>query len=196
MSLEGNYVAGHGEPEQGSFKYPFALNAQPIYQANVARQAGSQLSCQTLGITGKLMASSPFFIRIKSDVLKIVLCIPKGKVCSYACIGEHLDVVPRHVAYILSTLEPLEKIQYPWHRVVGGDGNLGKLKRSENGATQSELLQAEGVLVVGNCVEPFPGALLVPVIKLKSGIKKQTRPVDAPPAMKKKIRVGNPPLQR
>ena len=136
------------------------------------------------------MATSPFFIRIKSDVLKIILAIPKGKICSYASIGEHLDVVPRHVAYILSTLQPLEKIQYPWHRVVGGDGKLGKLKRSENGETQSELLRAEGVLIVGNSVEAFFSTLLVPAAKLKSGVRKQTRPADAPTVKKRKIKTG------
>jgi methylated-DNA-protein-cysteine methyltransferase related protein len=136
------------------------------------------------------MANSPFFIRIKSDVLKIVLAVPKGNVCSCASIAEHLDIVPRHVAYILSSLDPLEKIQYPWHRVVCGDGKLGKLKRSESGETQSELLRAEGVPVVGNSVEPFFNTLFIPAAKLKSGIRKQTRPADAPPAKKRKIKLG------
>jgi methylated-DNA-protein-cysteine methyltransferase related protein len=79
------------------------------------------------------MAGSPFYTRIKGDVLAIVSAIPKGKVCTFSSIGEHLDVVPRHVAYILSTLEPLETLQYPWHRVVGNDGNLGKPKSADTG---------------------------------------------------------------
>jgi methylated-DNA-protein-cysteine methyltransferase related protein len=122
------------------------------------------------------MPKSPFFIRIKSDILKIVAAIPKGKVCSHSSIGEHLDIVPRHVAYILSTLEPMEKIHYPWHRVVGGDGKLGKLKLSERGETQSELLSGEGVLVVGNSIESSFDKLFMPAEKLKSGVSKQLRP--------------------
>jgi methylated-DNA-protein-cysteine methyltransferase related protein len=126
------------------------------------------------------MAKSPFFIRIKSDVLRLVSAIPKGKVCSYSSIGEHLDVVPRHVAYILSTLEPMEKIHYPWYRVVGGDGKLGKLKRSQSGETQSELLRLEGVLVADNNIESSLQKVFVQAEKLKSGVSKQVRPADAP----------------
>jgi methylated-DNA-protein-cysteine methyltransferase related protein len=122
------------------------------------------------------MPKSPFFIRIKSDVLKIVSAIPKGKVCSYSSIGEHLDVVPRHVAYILAMLEPLEKIHYPWYRVVGGDGKLGKFKTSERGETQAELLIAEGVVVIDNSIEPSFAKHFFSAEKLKSGVSKQLRP--------------------
>jgi methylated-DNA-protein-cysteine methyltransferase related protein len=132
------------------------------------------------------MPKSPFFIRIKSDVLKLVSAIPEGKVCSYSSIGEHLDVVPRHVAYILSTLEPLEKIHYPWHRVVGGDGKLGNLKLVDTGKTQSQLLNAEVFLVTGNSIESSFDKFFVPAEKLKSGVPKQVRPADAPTSRNKR----------
>mgnify|MGYP002777082728 CR=1 FL=1 len=50
------------------------------------------------------MAGSPFFDRIRRDVLAIARSVPAGKAVTYADIGQHLDVMPRHVAYILKTL--------------------------------------------------------------------------------------------
>jgi methylated-DNA-protein-cysteine methyltransferase related protein len=137
------------------------------------------------------MAGSPFYARIKADVLKIVASIPKGKVCTFSSIGEHLDVVPRHIAYILSTLEPLEKIQYPWYRVVGNDGDLGKPKSSETGESQSDLLAVDGILVVGNSIAASFAKHFVECSLLKSGVLKQTRPVDAPVAKVKKVRASS-----
>jgi methylated-DNA-protein-cysteine methyltransferase related protein len=132
------------------------------------------------------MAGSPFYARIKGDVLTIIAAIPKGKVCTFRSIGVHLDVVPRHVAYILSTLEPLEKVQYPWHRVVGYDGNLGKPKSAETGESQSDLLALDGVLVVDNSIAASFAERFVECARLESGVKKQTRPIDAPLAKIKK----------
>jgi methylated-DNA-protein-cysteine methyltransferase related protein len=137
------------------------------------------------------MAGSPFYARIKADVLKIVSSIPKGKVCTFSSIGEHLDVVPRHVAYILSTLEPLEKIQYPWHRVVGNDGTLGKPKSSETGESQSELLMIDGIVVTGNSIAASFTKTFVECSLLESGVVKQSRPIDAPVAKVKKARASS-----
>jgi methylated-DNA-protein-cysteine methyltransferase related protein len=135
------------------------------------------------------MAGSTFYARIKGDVLAIVSAIPKGKVCTFSSIGEHLDVVPRHIAYILSTLEPLEKLQYPWHRVVGNDGNLGKPKSADTGESQVVLLALDGILVVENSIAASFAEHFVDCARLKSGVKKQTRPIDAPVAkIKKRIR--------
>lgn len=50
------------------------------------------------------MAGSPFFARIKADVLAIARSVPAGQAITYADIGQHLDVMPRHVAYILKML--------------------------------------------------------------------------------------------
>jgi methylated-DNA-protein-cysteine methyltransferase-like protein len=134
------------------------------------------------------MAKSPFFERIKGDVLKIVAVIPEGKVTTYASIGEHLDVVPRHVAYILPMLSPPERLQVPWFRVVGGDGGLGKVKRAESGQTQADLLRSEGLLVIGNSLAHCLDRVLVSASGLNSGVSKQVRPPDAPPAKARRIR--------
>jgi methylated-DNA-protein-cysteine methyltransferase related protein len=124
------------------------------------------------------MPKSPAFIRIKSDVLKIVSSIPVGRVCTYRSIGEHLDVVPRHVAYILSQLNISEKAQYPWYRVVSDDGGFGTLKLGFDGRPQSELLQEEGFIVSTKAITISFEKYFIPAAKLKSGVKKQQRPVD------------------
>lgn len=64
------------------------------------------------------MAKSPFFARIKADVLTIVASIPDGGVVTFRDIGAHLDVMPRHVAYILKMLDAEERAAFPAGRVV------------------------------------------------------------------------------
>lgn len=71
---------------------------------------------------------SPFFKHIKNDVLLMVQSIARGHVTTYASMGAHIDVVPRHIAYILSQLSLEEQVQYPWWRVVGAQGALGQAK--------------------------------------------------------------------
>jgi methylated-DNA-protein-cysteine methyltransferase related protein len=126
------------------------------------------------------MPKSPFFQRIKTDVLKIVSAIPSGKIATYRSIGEHLDVVPRHIAYILSMLEKSEKQAYPWYRVVGENGKLGARKTGENGESQAELLGYEGVEVLDGTVLGDLLQIEIVISKLRSGVPKQTRPADAP----------------
>jgi methylated-DNA-protein-cysteine methyltransferase related protein len=121
------------------------------------------------------MPKSPAFARIKDDVLQIVDAIPEGKLCTYRAIGEHLDVMPRHVAYILSQLKPEGKMIYAWHRVVSDDGSLGVVKRHADGKTQAEMLEAEGLVVSKNSVCASIARAFVEVSDLGSGVAKQTR---------------------
>lgn len=92
------------------------------------------------------MPKSAAFIRIKADVLGIVRELPRGRVCTYAAIGRHLDVMARHVAYILATLTDDERPGVPWHRVVAEAGTLNPSKHGR-GAEQRAALEAEGVAV-------------------------------------------------
>jgi methylated-DNA-protein-cysteine methyltransferase related protein len=128
------------------------------------------------------MPKSAAFARIKDDVLQIVNAIPERKLCTYRAIGEHLRVMPRHVAYILSQLKPEEKMIYPWHRVVSDDGGLGVVKRHADGKTQAEVLEAEGLVVSKNSVDASIARALLEVSALGSGVAKQTRPADRAPA--------------
>ncbi|WP_372425417.1 MGMT family protein [Salinarimonas chemoclinalis] len=124
--------------------------------------------------------ASPFYARIKTDVLAISRAIPEGRLATYADIGAHLDVMPRHVAYILATLGPSERETVPWHRVVAADGTLGPSKAGGRAAEQRERLADEGVVVDrGGAVAAFVGRV-VAVSDLAHGVPKQTRPVNAP----------------
>jgi methylated-DNA-protein-cysteine methyltransferase related protein len=128
------------------------------------------------------MPASPFFARIREHVLQLAAAVPEGKICTYQSLGEHLDVMPRHVAYILSQLEDDEKFVYPWYRVVSSDGSLGRPKSNPDGTSQAELLRAEGILVSGNRIATSFELVFVPAERLPSGIPKQKRPPNAPVA--------------
>lgn len=126
------------------------------------------------------MAGSPFFARIKRDVMAIAAAIPEGRVVSYRDIGSHLDVVPRHVAYILSQLSDAEKLNVPWHRVVGEDGRLGVAKWDVDGTRQSIRLIEEGHTLDAKGVLAAFDSKRITVAALPSGVEAQKRPVDAP----------------
>jgi methylated-DNA-protein-cysteine methyltransferase related protein len=124
--------------------------------------------------------ASPFYARIKRDTLAIVQCIPEGRLVTYKSIGGHLDVVPRHIAYILASLEPSEYARFPWFRVVLDQGLLGKEKVNDLGINQRELLALEGVIILPSGAIANFDELEVAVEQLNSGIPKQTRPANAP----------------
>jgi methylated-DNA-protein-cysteine methyltransferase related protein len=119
---------------------------------------------------------SDAFIRIKADILKIVAAIPAGRVSTYRSIGAHLDVAPRHVAYILTMLTADEKARLPWYRVVCDAGKLGTEKFDHDGRSQALRLQEEGVDVLGKAIRFGFDAAMMEAGALKSGVPKQTRP--------------------
>jgi methylated-DNA-protein-cysteine methyltransferase related protein len=142
------------------------------------------------------MAKSAAFARIKAQVLDIVATIPISRLSTYQSIGEHLAVMPRHVAYILSQLPPTEKMIYPWHRVVSGDGSLGVAKLDPLGRCQADLLREEGIVITDNRVGSALPLLFISAAELPSGVSKQTRPADVPPAQPthkpKRLRAAKP----
>jgi methylated-DNA-protein-cysteine methyltransferase related protein len=116
-------------------------------------------------------SSSPHYARIKSDILAITNAVPIGRVTTFRAIGEHLDVMPRHVAYILATLQEPLASAVPWYRVVPEGGKLPSSKH----ATQRVNLFAEGIqfFTSGNIAD-FSGKYIEPEV-LKSGVPKQYR---------------------
>lgn len=132
--------------------------------------------------------SSPFFQRIKRDVLTIAAAIPHGRLASFSEIGQWLDVVPRHVAYILSQLAPEEQAQVPWHRVVPADGVLARPKMNAFGMSQRELLRDEGVKVSDDGVIDGLKNRLMPIPELKIDLPRQKRPTGAPVASRRKAK--------
>jgi methylated-DNA-protein-cysteine methyltransferase-like protein len=127
------------------------------------------------------MSKSPFFARIREQVLQLTAAVPSGWVCSYASMGEYLDVAPRHVAYILSQLTDQERQVYPWHRVVGADGRLGSPKRHLDGRLQADLLRSEGHELLEGRIH-LNSPKWVSATALPSGVARQVRPVSAPRA--------------
>jgi methylated-DNA-protein-cysteine methyltransferase related protein len=128
------------------------------------------------------MPKSEAFIRIKTDVLCIVKTIPHGKLTSFQAVGYHLDVMPRHVAYILSMLSPEEKLALPWYRVTADKGLLGAVKLHADGRTQAALLMDEGVKFTAVSQVADYDKYFVEVKALKHGIALQTRPTELPRA--------------
>ncbi len=132
------------------------------------------------------MAKSPFFARIKGDVLGIVASVPAGRVVTFADVGAHLDVAPRHVAYILAMLDPIEAATLPWHRTVSADGRLGTPKSGPDGAPQRALLAAEGAAFDPDGRITDFVARRVAVDALPHGVPVQLRPADAPAPRRRK----------
>ncbi len=122
------------------------------------------------------MPKSSAFIRIKTHVLQIVAAIPYAKLTTFRSVAEHLDVVPRHVAYILTMLTMDEKIDYPWFRVVSDDASLGVPKHGADDRSQAELLLEEGLIVSGNSVKASFEQAFIPAGSLESGVAQQTHP--------------------
>jgi len=116
-----------------------------------------------------MSGGSPHYARIRADVLAIAAHVPRGALVSFAAVGAHLDVMPRHVAYILAMLDGPDRDRLPWHRLVPRDGRVAK-------AAQRDLLEAEGFAFhEDGRIAGFP-AQLVDVDRLKHGVPAQRRP--------------------
>jgi methylated-DNA-protein-cysteine methyltransferase related protein len=109
------------------------------------------------------MAKSSAFIEIKLGILEIAAKIPVGHVTTYSAIGEHLNVMTRHVAYILATLSLEEKLEFPWYRIVADKGAISASKLNSRYLAQIEHLKQEGVkFTAKNCVENFDELFCLP----------------------------------
>jgi methylated-DNA-protein-cysteine methyltransferase related protein len=128
----------------------------------------------------RAMSNSPFFKRIKTDMLQIIKAVPCGRLVTFRDVGEHLDVMPRHVAYILAQLEGAEQASVPWFRAVADSGILSKPKFNDFGISQRDLLIEEKHLIAPDGrIMDFAQKIIAPS-DINSGIAKQTRPSDAP----------------
>jgi methylated-DNA-protein-cysteine methyltransferase related protein len=132
------------------------------------------------------MAGSPFFARIKRDVLTIMRAVPQGRLVTFQDVGRHLDVMPRHVAYILAQRTGDEQAITPWFRAVAENGVVASRKTNDFGISQRELLAAEGHLIAPDGRILDLGQKLIAIALLDSGVAAQKRPADAPVARRKK----------
>lgn len=95
---------------------------------------------------------------------------------TFSDIGRHLDVVPRHVAYILANLGTPHDQEVPWHRAVPDGASLKTQKCDSLGHSQAELLQADGVPISADGMIEDMERRLCQVADLPHGICQQSRP--------------------
>ncbi len=125
------------------------------------------------------MPRGPFFARIKQDVLEILQSVPAGRLVTFKDVGAHLDVVPRHVAYVLAQLDPVEAGVIPWHRAVGETGAVA-LTADSLGRSQRDLLASEEHAIAADGRILDLAARMVDRSTLPHGVSRQTRLPDAP----------------
>jgi methylated-DNA-protein-cysteine methyltransferase-like protein len=85
------------------------------------------------------------FIRIRAEVIRLIALIPLGKFTTYGSIAVHMNIQPRHVAFVLARLTEEESTTLPWHRVVSANARLSPNMDSELRAIQQTRLEAEGM---------------------------------------------------
>jgi methylated-DNA-protein-cysteine methyltransferase related protein len=111
------------------------------------------------------------FARIKDDVMAIAMAMPERRIMTFKAIGDYLDVMPRHIAYILATLPDVLAEVVPWHRVVPESGALGGSQHQR----RRQLLIAEGFMLSerGNLINLQQ--LIIGPSEVASGVSPQTK---------------------
>ncbi len=94
------------------------------------------------------------FARIRAEVKAAVCTVPTGRVTTYGAVAAHLEVVPRHVAFVLASLKGMENETIPWHRVVAEGGEL-RSRSAEGLKCQRQRLAAEKIAVSRGLVSDF-----------------------------------------
>ena len=90
---------------------------------------------------------SAAFARIRAEVIRLVALIPPGKFTTYGSIAIHMNVMARHVAFVLSSLTADEAAALPWHRVVSADARLSPKMDAALAKVQRQRLKAEGMKI-------------------------------------------------
>lgn len=90
---------------------------------------------------------SAAFARIRAEVIRLVGLIPSGRFTTYGSIAVHMNVMARHVAFVMSRLTPEESAGLPWHRVVSSDARVSQKMPEAIARRQRRRLQAEGMKI-------------------------------------------------
>ena len=90
---------------------------------------------------------SKAFARIRAEVIRLVGLIPEGKFTTYGSIAVHMNVMARHVAFVMSRLTPEESAELPWHRVVSADARISPNMPLASAKLQRKRLRAEGMKI-------------------------------------------------
>lgn len=94
-------------------------------------------------------------LSFKEKVLRVVACIPKGKVMSYKEVAERARA-PRAWRAVGNILNKNYEPEIPCHRVICSDGRVGDYNRGAE--KKKQLLKKEGISLV-------PGRSLAPLAK-------------------------------
>jgi methylated-DNA-protein-cysteine methyltransferase-like protein len=92
-------------------------------------------------------AKSPAFARIRAEVIRLVGLIPEGQFTTYGSIAVHMNVMARHVAFVMSRLTEEESKALPWHRVVSADARISPKMEAELQDLQKSRLESEGMFI-------------------------------------------------
>jgi methylated-DNA-protein-cysteine methyltransferase related protein len=92
---------------------------------------------------------SKAFARIRAEVIRLVALIPEGKFTTYGSLATHMNVVARHVAFVMSALTEEESASLPWHRVVSSDARISQAMPRKMARQQRTRLETEGMKVNG-----------------------------------------------
>lgn len=90
---------------------------------------------------------SQAFARIRAEVIRLVGLIPPGKFTTYGSIAIHMNVMARHVAFVMSRLTEEEADALPWHRVVSADARLSPKMDGALSTMQRRRLRSEGLKI-------------------------------------------------
>jgi methylated-DNA-protein-cysteine methyltransferase-like protein len=90
---------------------------------------------------------SKAFARIRTEVIRLVGLIPPGKFTTYGSIAIHMNVMARHVAFVMSQLTEEESATLPWHRLVARDGRISPNMPLATAKLQRRRLRSEGMKI-------------------------------------------------
>jgi alkylated DNA nucleotide flippase Atl1 len=119
---------------------PQACQFVHLHNAAIGRHTGRKLNDGTR----TRMATSADYRRIKRQVCEIIAQVPAGKLTTTSDIGAALGVPARHVAHIVGTLDLMDRIFLPWHRVLD---EQGRVLAGSHRAEQVTRLRKENVVL-------------------------------------------------
>src|ERR1051325_8797579 len=90
---------------------------------------------------------SKAFARIRAEVIRLLTLIPPGKFTTYGSIPVHVNVMARHVAFVMSSLTEQEAAELPWHRVVSRDARVSPNMDAALSKLQRRRLRGEGLKI-------------------------------------------------
>lgn len=107
------------------------------------------------------MTTTPNTAQLISDLRRLTLAIPLGRLITFGTLSAHLKTSPRHIATLMETLAGTAPDSFPWHRIVADGGAVGRHARREE---QIRRLQADGVAVSqGGFVQDFTRVVILDI---------------------------------